>query len=373
MACAAAETNDGSTGAGRQHAKLTEVTATGVYGVARVHHTGDLMNRFTTCLALVATLAFACTDSIGQQGDTSTGDVAGDTSSADATGDVSSLQDIPVDADVPPSDEGGGSDPGSDPGSDVGSDATSDAAETDTHGQGSIAIYLAGDHTPKTFNDGLAGQTPTDYEIALSAYQVMTSANDTTPEPCFDHGTNYVVADMSTDTLMGSCPTADLSTAAYTHGRVRIDWARYSVQANLHYLGTPYPGTITFFRAYSETTYEGTVYAPNTGFVMYSGIIDYEVPWVYPALTSIGPITYDFEGNATWMTFPYTKPLLVDANNTDDHWARFHWQVADAFRWVDLDLANYVDGTWDLAQTASGIEQVMMYGASGYTITASTD
>ncbi len=238
---------------------------------------------------------------------------------------------------------------------------------------GTISIYLTGDETPKTFADGLSGQTPTDYVIALSAYQVMTSAADPTPQPCFDLVDQPVEADMATDTLVGTCATAEIQTALYTHGRVRVEWARYTVEGTFHALSTAFPGAITAFRAYSETTYEGTLYPANTGWIRFSGVTETVIPWTYPAVPAVGGVRVDLVDSEAWMSFPYTRPLLVDATSTEAHWARFHWEIKDAFRWADLPLAGYGAGVWDLAQIPSAIETVLMYGVSGYHVTASTD
>lgn len=256
---------------------------------------------------------------------------------------------------------------------DVAPDTLGDTADDTTAPSGTISIYLTGDATHAAFDDGLSGQTPVDFRIALSAYEVMTSSADPNPQLCFDHGDDAVVADLAQDNLMGQCDTASLNTATYTYGRVRVEWSSYTVQATFHYLGVPYPGSVTFFRAYSQTTYEGESYAPNTGWIAYHGVVDSEIPWTYPAFEGAAPLTMELVDGDMWMTFPYTDPLFIDSSNTDAHWARFHWEIGDAFRWQDKAALGFVDGTWDFTQSAATTESLGLYGVSGYHVTASTD
>ncbi|MFH2010391.1 MAG: hypothetical protein ABI333_27580 [bacterium] len=256
-------------------------------------------------------------------------------------------------------------------GSEVGDAGTSGDASTPTGG--TISIYLAGDSTPKTFTDGLAGQTPTSYVIALSEYWAQTSLSDPSPAFCFDTGAAPVEADLSGDTLMGVCDTQALPTAVYTHGRVKVDWARYTVQGTLHYQGMPFAGAFTFFRAYSDTTYLGDAYLAGEGFIEYSGPTQVTIPTTYDPPLSFPGVVVETVGGACWMTFPYSQPLAVDQTNLDHHWARFHWEIYEGFRWQDRSDTGFADGVWDVGMTVPETEEVIFAGATGYYTTASTD
>ena len=237
---------------------------------------------------------------------------------------------------------------------------------------GRIDIYVAGDSTPKTFTDGLSGQTPRDFKIALSKYYAMTSASDPAPALCFDHGDSEVVADLSGDTLVGSCATASLPTAAYAYGRVRVEWAEYTVSGVLHYLGQAYSGDFTFFRAYSDVVHNGTPMSAGQGVIKFS-VTGTEIPVTYPAALQAPGSTVETTNGECWMTFAYSHPLPVDQTSPDSHWARFTWEIFEGFRWSELALTGYATGVWDVSTAAGGTEFVSVPGATGYYTTSSED
>lgn len=238
---------------------------------------------------------------------------------------------------------------------------------------GVIQIYLKGDLTPQTFNDGFSGQTPTDYQIAISRYHALRSAQDPSPQLCFDHKNQPAIADMQKDNLVGSCPTQTLQSGTYTHGKVKVDWLRYTVDGTLHYLNQPLPGKFTFFRAYSKTTYQGKTYNPGQGWIRFAGVTTVDIPYQFPTQPQIPGIIIQLVNDELTMTFPFTKPLPVDQSNTQRHWARFHWRIADAFRWADKTLPSYQSGIWDVSTMPALAEEVKVYGVNGYFITTSID
>lgn len=241
---------------------------------------------------------------------------------------------------------------------------------------GTISIFVAGDQSAVAFNDGLAGQTPQDYEIAISRYATLRSANDPAPVLCFDHGSTPVITNMAKDTFVGACDTSTIPTATYTHGRTKVDWARYTVDGVYHVPGLgPVAGKLTMFRAYSNTTYGGKSYAAGTGTLTVQGLpTPIEIPVTYPTPPSVpGLVEFQVVGGEFFMTFIFSHPLLIQQGNPDVHWARFHWKVKDAFRWTDRTLAGYQAGAWDIALDPTQTEVLSMYGVSGYYVTASTD
>lgn len=236
---------------------------------------------------------------------------------------------------------------------------------------GAISIFVQGDLTDPSFKDGLSGQTPTDYQIAVSRYQVLRSAADPVPVLCFDLGGAAAISNLPGDNLVGSCPTAAVPTGVYTHGRTKVDWARYSVEGTYHAQGTALPGVFTFFRAYSDGTYEGKAYKAGEGKVAFKGAVSAEYPLVYGAPVDAAGVHFDVANGELSMTFQFTHPLPIDQKNTLAHWARFHWSIFDAFRWTDSALPGYQPNVWDVA--ATGTETVAMYGFSGYFVTSSVD
>ncbi len=246
--------------------------------------------------------------------------------------------------------------------------------EVDSGGPGTISIYLAGDLTERSFEAGTSGQTPRDYFIALSTYYILTNAEDSDPDLCFDHGEDPVVANIHRDNFMGACDTSSIPSATYTHGRVKVDWVRYTVDGTLQ-TGAAIPGQFEFFRAFSDTEYEEEEYEPGEGYVEFSTIgYSAKFPFTFPPLEDPegGDFDLDEEGNF-WMTFPYGRPLPIVSESEGEHWARFHWEIFEGFRWVDLRSLGFVAGVWDTTPNYTSGEQVVVPGVTGYYVTTSID
>ncbi len=237
-------------------------------------------------------------------------------------------------------------------------------------GGGTIKIYLKGDLTPQTFTDKYSSQTPTNYQIALSRYFIMLNAQDPKPQLCF-HLKKVAVADMSKDNLMGSCRTQTLKTGLYTYGKVKVEWVRYTVDGVMHYNGIPLSGKLTFLRAYSDTTYQGKAYKAGQGRIKFAGPTTVEIPYTFPQVPTTPGLKFSLVKGEFFITFPYTKPLPIDQTSKDQHWARMHWKIHNAFRWIDKALPSYKTDIWDVAVTTSTTEEVKLFGVSGYKITSS--
>lgn len=251
---------------------------------------------------------------------------------------------------------------------------TTDTGESDMGLPGRIAIFLAGDDSERTFTDSASGQTPRDFDIALSAYYVQTSRFDNSRALCFDLGDTPAIADMSGDNLIGSCLTSSIPTGTYTHGRVKVDWLRYTIDGTLHAGEGPDQGEYDLFRAMSNTEYEGTYYTANTGYIAFSGLISFSLPLTFPPMSGGGMgIDINMELGKLWMTFPYSSPLPIDASNLQHHWARFHWELYESFRWIDTSLEGHSPGVWDTRYNIADSEQVVGSGFNGYHITSSLD
>jgi len=185
-----------------------------------------------------------------------------------------------------------------------------------------------------------------------------------------------VVTNMAKDTLAGTCVTAQIPSAVYTHGRVKVDWSRLSVKGNLHYGGKAFPGTYTFFRAWSDTTVDGKTFKAGQGSVHFkdnTGFVDQVIPYVFPALPQMPGVTHITLGGEFLMTFVWSKPLPIAQGNTAAHWARFHWLVYEGFRWTELPLSGYQKGKWDASPVFGATEPVLSAGVTGYKVTSSLD
>lgn len=221
------------------------------------------------------------------------------------------------------------------------------------------------------YEDGLAGQTPEDFFVGLSEYHLMRSVDDPDPVLCFKH-TGPVEADLYGDNLVGLCRTDSIPSGIYTHGRVKVDWVRYSVAGNLHYLDAPYSGRFSFFRAYSDTVFEGEAFLANEGKLAFStGAAQDEIPWLFPDPEPMDGIPLELVDGELWMTFEYTNPLPIDQTNLDPHWTRFYWKIFDAFRWSDRTLTDYAMNRWDVSMVLDETEEVILTGVAGYYITSS--
>ena len=235
-----------------------------------------------------------------------------------------------------------------------------------------ISIYLTGDLSPKAYSDDLAGQTPTDYFVAISKYYLLTSADDPEPVRCFERSTP-IEADLFQDNFVGACDTPSVPSAQYTHGRTQVDWMRYTVQGTLHAEGQSLPNEISFFRAFSDTTYQGDSFSAGEGTFTLSGPPSYTSRMTFEALPSVPGVDIELVEGELWMTFPYTRPLDIDQQDPSPHWARTHWEIHEAFRWEDDSASGYTTGIWDVSEAPDESEEVIVPGVSGYYVTASTD
>lgn len=276
------------------------------------------------------------------------------------------------------SSSGGLRNPGGSPDAGGSAEETDSQAPDDDSGPsgaepGAISIYLAGDHTERRFTDGLSSQTARRFTIALSKYYLMTAADDPAPVLCFDHRGTPVVADMAGDTLVGACDTASVPAATYTHGRVKVDWTRYTVSAVVHGDAAPVAGDITYLRAYSRTRHEGTEYEAGTGTVTLPGALSEPLPITFGPLPEIPGVELELVDSELWMTFPYSTPLPIDPEDPGAHWARFHWEVYQGFRWREREAPGYSAEAWDVALLPEDSEEVVFAGVTGYSVTSSVD
>lgn len=184
------------------------------------------------------------------------------------------------------------------------------------------------------------------------------------------------MADLKGDTLMGTCATATMASGAYTHGRVKLDWSRYTVQGSLHYNGLVLPGSFTFLRAWSDTTVDGKAFKAGGGSLKFqdsSGVVSNEVAYAYPPLPQQPGITTTTVGGEFLMTFEYKKPLPIVKGAPGQHWARFHWHVLDGFRWQEAQEPKFTKGVWDVVPPPGVSEPVIFAGATAYYVTSSED
>ena len=250
-------------------------------------------------------------------------------------------------------------------------DSTGGDSDERTGAQYSLSIYVKGDTTAHTFTDGYSGQTPKNYFMGVTRFDLMLSAQDMNPVPVFDTGDVFTEMDMLSTTLAGTARLIDIPPATYTHGRVRLASLRADVDATVHLAGGgySYATTGTVNAALADVTIDGT---PRTkGWALFSA----SVPFVGPVSieTTLPPLpdnqgaTVVDDGTATWLVFEFLTPLVVDYHVTAAKKATIIFDVYESFRWEELTTAGYTTGVFDVSQDGS-FEPVHNFGANSYSI-----
>jgi hypothetical protein len=233
-------------------------------------------------------------------------------------------------------------------------------------GGGTISIYIKGDKTAVTFSDGFAGQTPKEYKMGLGRYDIMTSPSDPAPVTVFDHGAKPVDVDLLGTTLGGAAKIAALPAGTYTHGRVLLTSATFTIAAIVH-AGLAVPGDIRVVSALSDTTIDGTSWTQGkTTFTFIAGAIQQTVPGVIPPLPSTGGGSIVQTGGKTWMIFPFPTPLTLYPSMKKDYQATIIYKVFESFRWEDQSLPGYTAKVFDVDALKLTFEPVRNFGATGY-------
>lgn len=254
-------------------------------------------------------------------------------------------------------------------GGEIDSSVEEDAGEPDGGSMFDLSLYVEGDLTPKTFDDGYSGQTPSSYTMGISRFDVMTSEDDVSPVTVFDYGEDYTEIDMLTTSLVGSADLTTIPPGIYTYGRVLLKMTRFDVETTVHSTMPPgsMAGTLTVLAALSDTEIEGT--QRNQDWVQYTFDVmgGISTTGVLPELptTSAGKIVR--ENNETWLVFPFDHAITVLPIPGQAHSATITYEVYESFRWEDQDVSGYTDGVFD-SRTDGTSEPVVNFGATGYSI-----
>ncbi len=226
-----------------------------------------------------------------------------------------------------------------------------------------LEIYVVGDASEREIDDGLSGQTPQNYVMQLQRFDVMTSADDASPVPIFDHGAHPVEVDLLGRTLAGSAPIASLPEGTYTHGRVKLVSASFDVDATVHAMGNNLPGTISVFVAlsdFNDGTRDWSLGQAEYTFSLYPTPVAAVIP-AFPSTPAGQVVQKDGE---TWLVFAFDQPITLTSQFDRDLSVSVVFEVSDSFRWEDQDEPEYTDGVFDT--TAVTYEPVRNFGATGY-------
>ncbi len=249
----------------------------------------------------------------------------------------------------------------------------SDGGESDaSHAVIPIDIYVVGDDSAKTIDDGYSGQTPTNYVIGFSRVDLMKSADDQNPVTVFDFGANYVEVDMSTETKVGTADLFDIPAGVYNYGRVQLVMARFDVDVTVHVTIPPaaVAGLSTVTAALSDCTIDGQARAQ--GWTQY----EFRVP-SYPSFTKVGTMpdlpdtaagTIVKENGKMWLVFPINPALTVAPVPNVAHRLTITYDTYESFRWEDQSTSGYQTGVFDSDQDGN-TEPLTNVGATDYHIT----
>jgi len=233
-----------------------------------------------------------------------------------------------------------------------------------------LNIYVKGDLTPKTFNDGFSGQTPSNFHMGLARFDLMTSPTDPSPVTVFDHGANYVEVDMLGETLAGKGDLRNIPPATYTHGRALITMSRFDIQTMVHVASPPVTvqGTVSVLTALSGCTLDGLPRSPGWAKFTFH-LTPYNVSRIgtLPSMPSTGGGTIVRDNDKTWMVFPISPALLIVPNLQTSPKITIVFDVFESFRWQDLSTAGYTQGVFD-TESSGGWEPVKNFGATDYHI-----
>lgn len=262
------------------------------------------------------------------------------------------------------SDGGIGTDAGMDAGMDAGADAGWDA------GQQNISIFVVGDLTPKTFTDGLSGQTPSAQEFGVGRLDLMTGPGDPSPVTVFDHGTAPVLVDMlsTQPTLAGQGASAAIPAGTYPWGRVALNLVRTTVATTAHAAGNAVPADVTIVSALGDTLVGGVAWAKGRTeyHVKVGTTIDTTFPGTAPPLpaTSGGMVVQD--ATHTWLVFPFSTPFVIDPTDSTPQVATITYEVFQSFRWEEQASPGFTGGVFDLDVATMSTEPVRNFGTTGY-------
>lgn len=236
-------------------------------------------------------------------------------------------------------------------------------------GSGNIEIWVRGDLTPKTFTDGLSGQTPEAQSFSIGRFELLRTSTDAHPIVAFDHGRNPVAADMLSRTLVGRVSSASIAAGTYRWGRVLLTSVELRVRATAHVpgLGFGVPGTITTVGALTDTEINGMPWMKgHAEYRFESAGQSYTIPGTLPPFptTSGGAIVET--STATWLLFPFTTAFTVDPRDTQAQSTTIVYEVFESFRWQDQSTVGFTAGVFDLDGASRSTEPVRQVGATNY-------
>lgn len=259
-------------------------------------------------------------------------------------------------------------------GPDDGAVVTSDSGLTDTdastgHEGPRVYLHMAGTTGTIPHSDGLAGQTPATYIVGVRSFQLLRSLDDSSPVTVFDHGDDFVEANLiDNDTVVGSIAVADLPADHFTYGRTVYTHVTYEIDATLHNVGLTFPGTYNNTVVLSDrTTLDGQEH--NRGwysFLFRTGGSEFPLMGDgYYVADELGPLfTVRIEHGETAVYFTYD--ITTDPSRPTDIHIVSTFNMHEAMRWTDLNTYGYTAGVYDV--TLAGGEPISQFGPNSWNV-----
>jgi len=116
-------------------------------------------------------------------------------------------------------------------------------------------------------------------------------------------------------TLAGQAPLSSLAAGTYTHGRVSLVYAAFSVDVAAHTPMGIVSNRADVMGALADMTYEDEAFDQGEATYDFMG---FEVPATLPPLPTTGGGTVIQEDGETWMIFPFVEPLVIGPGEEED-------------------------------------------------------
>lgn len=253
--------------------------------------------------------------------------------------------------------------------------AVEDTAEADVFAGPTLEFVIVGDPlSDVTFSDAYVSQTPSSFYIGIQQVDLLTSADDASPVTIFDAGQNsYTEVDMQGSTSLTTVDLFSVLSGTYTHAKILLATARFSVQARVH---PPYPlpyvdGPVSVVAGLSDTVINSTPRAQD--WVQYSfgvGGVNFVKTGVLPVFPDSATGQVIKEDGQTWLLMELSDHLVINAGFSSSYVATVTMKTKDCFRWEDQSTAFYYNTRFD-AESSGDSEPVMSFGPGEYSIVIS--
>ena len=250
--------------------------------------------------------------------------------------------------------------------------ATDVAVADEGIGGPTLEFVIVGDPVSDvTFQDSYASQTPAAFYVGVQKVELMTSADDPSPVTVFDAGDdNYTEVDMQNSTTLATIDLFQVLSGTFTHARVLLATARFTVQATVH---PPFPvpalqGPVSVVAALSDTVIGSTPRSQD--WVQYSfsaGGFPFVQTGTLPPFPNSATGTVIKEGGRTWLQMELSQHLTITPSISMSYVATVAMKTKDCFRWEDQSTSGYATRVFDTDSNGNS-EPIKSFGPGDYSI-----